>query len=504
MATHAHPTHWIWDGRVIAALAAAVVTAGALSGEVSGVLFNQPSLLKFVLTVAGPAMLVVLLGIDRAPLVLGVMVLLVGPFALYTNVAGFALSPVTALLVVAALVTRWQQPSRAFGSSTALGRAVLVLPVCLAVPLVEGSSRGLYLELLLSGLGSAYVFSRLGRDPENLRILLFAFVGSATIQGALACWEFVTGHQLNIYGNSGNSFGTDYFFAFDNVNRAAAAMSDPIALGNVLAMAFPITVCVFFFARSVQVKACVAGAAVILIIGLVSTLSRMSWIGATAGAVVAFALLRGRQRVIAITGVLGIIVVAIGLSIGVGGDAVTARFNSISDPTSSQVRTAAGDEARLQLQHTALRVAEAHPITGVGFGNLAPYLIASVPGATKGTHAHSTYYNVLAEAGALGGIVILAVLLGALADAVRGASVNRTAVAGLLGSVVAMALVWSTDYTIRNIQVIVMMAAALGLLSAVAWTAKQRDSERRWATGSIEGPTMVGAAGSSALQGHDE
>jgi O-antigen ligase len=460
---------WWLHPRVLALTATILAAIAGLTGETSAHLFHQPSMLKYLLTVALPLGIGVLVGMRRAHLALGVGVVLVAPFAFVATIGGLPLSPLTLVLAASVITSRLREPLFDSRPHAALARAALIFAICMSVPVIEGTSRNLYLPVLITGLLVAYTITQIAAEPSARRTIVLAFVVSAGIQAALAAWEFSSGHKLNLYGASnGGSFGTDYFFNFENENRAAAAMPDPIALGNFLALACPISICAVFMVRRMISRLAIAGIGVVLVIGLVATLSRASWIGAVVGTVIALVLLPGRQRVIAVLGLVATMAVAITLAVGIGGSALVSRFNSISNPTSNQVVTADGDRTRLELQHVALVVARDHPLSGVGFGNLPSYLIAHVPEASKASHAHNTYYNLLAEGGAFSALALLAVFSAAALDAVRGFRRDRQAVSAACGAIAVLLTVWMTDYTIRNTSVLAMVAAIFGILASTA------------------------------------
>jgi O-antigen ligase len=462
-----------------------MLTLLSLTGLTQRVLFTEPSVLKYVLSVALPLGSLAVLASRRPALLLAMCVVVVAPFGYVADIAGVSLSAFTALLLVSVVATRLRQPVSLASQPARLGGAAVIAALCFLLPVVNGSAPLLYARILISGALTAYVVACEARTPTTRRLLVLAFVGSASLQASLAVWEFVTGHQLNLYGASGGgTFAADYFFNFEDRNRAAAALPDPNSLGNVLAMACPLTLALAAVMRPRVARLAVVGAGVLLVVGLVATLSRMSWIAAGAGTIAALAYMPRGSRFRMGTGLAGALALAVVVALGVGGPALVARYSSISDPTASHVDTAAGDRARLQLQHAAVSVAGDHPVAGVGLGKLPGELAGRVPGASASTHAHNTYFNVAAEAGALGVAALVALALASAADLRRGLRNERVITAGAAGALLSLALTWTTDYTVRNLPVMGMVAVVFGLLASVGARPTPDDPESRTLGGS--------------------
>jgi O-antigen ligase len=392
-------------------------------------------------------------------------VVLFAPFAFVTTFAGTSISPLDALLpagVLAGLGGQRRQSTRsALGSAAALFAALMLIPVLL------GSAASSYVTLLMMLLAAGWLAWRTASEPGGLQFVLGIVVLSAAVQGALAIWEFKSGHRLNLYSSSGQeSFDNSYFFGFGREKRPAAALPDPISLGNVLALALPLILALGVSARSNGTRALTAGAAAITALGLALSFSRMSWIGAAVGVLVAVVLLPPRRRAAAALGVVAVAVAIVLMTLSIAGSAVQDRFSSIADPTNKVNRTSDGDRTRAELWSAALTTAEHHPVLGVGFGDLEPYLAAHVSGVKNGTHAHSTYLQLLAEGGLVGALALLLLLGSAALDVARGLRNNQTLVAGMGGSLVAMLIFWSTDFTVRYSQVSVIIAVILGAVAS--------------------------------------
>ncbi len=154
------------------------------------------------------------------------------------------------------------------------------------------------------------------------------------------------------------------------------------------------------------------------------------------------------------------------LPLGFAHGSVDQRFSSIFHPTSKTVRTAQGDRQRVELWQAGFATAEAHPITGVGLGNLFPHLAHRVGGLGPQSHAQSTYIQVLGEAGVVGGLALLLVFSGLGRDLTRGLRRKPELYAGLGGALATVLITWLTDYTVRYAVVAMTLAVLFGAIAS--------------------------------------
>lgn len=450
-----------WAAFAVGALA----TAAAVSGASQHVLFTYATPLKYAVTVAAPLVLVVAAA-SREPLLVITPVLVVGaPFAGATaSLGGVSLPLFALLLAVAAALAVVSGPLG--GRVSALGLAAPVALVLLAVPVALGNPSRHYAVLFGTTAVTAWVVARAASLPRGTEVVLGSLIGSAALQGALAIWELRSGSRLDLYGSAGSDvFGAGYFFGYEGTFRPVGSFYDPISLGNVLALACPVALVLVARTRGLARLALILATALIGA-GLATTLSRMSWIGAVAGCVLALALLPAGRRLAPFALAAAAVGAALVLATASGGGTFATRFDSIFHPTASSVPTAAGDRQRVELWRAALTTAEQHPLLGTGFGNLFPQLSHQVAGTWPGSNAQSTYLQVLAEGGLLGGaalVLVLAAFGGDLAAALRR---DRLLGAGLAGAGLCLLLVWTTDWTFRYVPVAASVAVVLGLVAA--------------------------------------
>jgi hypothetical protein len=437
----------------------------AASGVFASALFTQPSAVKYAVTVAG-SLLIVLLATMKAPLRFLVgLVIVVAPFAFVSTFSGVEVTPLVAVVALAVLAAL---PRLEAGTSAL--RAGGLAFVVLMIPAIVSSDRiGHWaLWLALTAL-TGWVTYQVAREPDGPRFVAAMLTLSAVIQGALAIWEFKTGHQLNLYKSSASTATVDnYFFSFGGVTRSSGALPDPIGLGQVLALCIPISIVLAASLRrwsALLGVLCLTGVAAL---GLLLSLSRMSIVGGVAGMAAALLLVPARTR-LRIWGSVGamIVVVAI-LGLGLGGPQLQKRIDSIVHPTAAHVSTAAGDVARVHIWHAAVKTGEAHPIIGVGLGNITKYLPRYGVPVTGAAHAHDTYLQVFAEAGLLGLIALIGLLAASVRDLWRARVRERLWVAGAAGALLATLIAWSTDVAIRYVQVSATVAVLLGLIAALS------------------------------------
>jgi O-antigen ligase len=443
--------------------------------------FHQPSVLKYAVTVAAPLILAALVASEDALALVTSLLVVAAPFAGYAiTIHGTHVLLLVPLLILAAYCVALEAPPGGRRSTLAAGGTLMAL--ALVIPLVESPAPAHALSTLISLFAAAYLSSRVSGRERGFRTLVWGFVASAAIQAALALWQRSTGHQLNLYGSAGAQTFTysGYFFGYLTTTRPPAAFYDPISLGNMLAIAVPLSV--GLIVRSVRVRdwtrvALAAGALVVILAGLEATLDRMSWIGALLGLAALTVLLPGGQRRRIVVAIV-LAVAAVLLLGGVGSKTTVAqRASSITHPL-NEAGTSNGDILRIQIWQRAVAQAAAHPLTGIGLGRFQGVLADELaPAGTQG-HAHSTYLQLAAEGGLIAVAGLLAVLIALRRDLQR---VRRDDVlwgAVLTGCVLAMLACWLTDVTIRYSGVATYMGILFGMVAGRARLARARAQER--------------------------
>jgi O-antigen ligase len=171
-------------------------------------------------------------------------------------------------------------------------------------------------------------------------------------------------------------------------------------------------------------------------------------------------------------------------TVALEGSAVSSRFLSIFDPTSTQGKTAqetgsaVGEQIRLQLWSVALNDGFLrHPVTGIGIDNMGQlereHTTSSGAGVKAGTaifqNASSTYFQLIGEGGLFALALLLLLLTALLADVRVAVNAHPVIGAALAGAVVAVLICWTTDIVVTYEPV----AACVGVLfGAVAGAAR--------------------------------
>jgi O-antigen ligase len=468
--------------QLLVLVAGAAALAGA-SGLTEAVLFHQPSMLKYVLTVVGPLLLVALLTV-RQPLALVTAVLLVAaPFAgLQMTPHGIRIPALEPILILGLIVIALSRPPAL--KRSALSAAAPVLMLTFLIPVVDSPARSDVLGVLASLFLAAYFAARVSTTRSGFLTLAWAFVLSAVFQAALAIWEHATGHAINFYGQAGTQvFGTTYFFGYSGTSRPPGAFYDPISLGNVLAIAIPLCVGLAIHharrGRWLEVAGAAAASAVI-VVALEMSLSRSSWIGAAIGLVAMGILLPPLPRSV----VLPLLVLAVAIPVTIGafspGSTGVQRLGSILHPL-NESNTGQGDQIRLEVWQRALSTTAQHPIAGVGFGRFQRILSAEFPPAGTQGQAQSTYLQLAVEGGIIAVVGLLVVLIGLGRDLSGVMRRDRLTGAMLVGASLVMLTAWTTDVTIRYSGVAVFMGVLFGMVAGRA----------RWAAGSAEPAWLI-------------
>jgi O-antigen ligase len=463
-------------------LAILACSAGALfgaAGVTEGALFAAPSLLKYSLTVVAPVAGLFLLTM-RGPLRLAVALLIVSiPFGgAKATLGGEQVSLLTVMAALSVIVAVLSGPSPT--SISNVGAAAIAALALLAGPLIIGSDSGgavLVGAMVLVG----WLVSRVAREgEESVLIVYWAVVAAALIQAVMALYEFKTNHHVNLYGSAGSAvtetgyFGTGagHVGELHSTHRPTGTLYDPISLGNVLAVSCPVIVVLAGRVRSLLARLVLAGTGVVVVLGLVLTYSRFSWIGAAAGTLIACLTLPSpRERIGTLAALVAVLALATSLSLATAGPSLLSRVESIANPTEASNRfTAKGDREREATWGDALTIFLNHPIAGVGFNQINHSLAQYLPNVGEGTNAQNTYLQVAAEGGLLG-LAALLLIIGSTGRAIAVAlRRNRALTAAVLGSSVTILVVWLTDVTVRYTNVAAFLAIVIGLASGLART----------------------------------
>jgi O-Antigen ligase len=469
-------------------LAAAIMAVLGASGLVEAHAFLLPTPLKYGLTVAGPLVLFFIASIERPLLATAALLVVAAPFANATaEFAGIRMSPLLPLLVLGALlVVISDRPSR---RSPTLGWAGILAFPLLLIPLADGKGDHQFIFSLATLIGVAWLVSRAIDDERSGRLILTAVAAQTALQGAIAIWEFHTGHPLNLY-SSASSLPQTLTYGYGSAKQPIGTLNDPISLANTLAMAVPqFAVLLLIVARRTHRAVIGVGlAAVAIALGL--ALDRTSWIAAVVGTGVTIALLPKPTRRRAFPIAAGLLAAVVIVMVIAEGSAVTSRFSSIFDPTSTQgksaqdIGTAAGESNRLQLWSTALRHGFLdHPIAGIGIDDMnqlereytATSGLAVKDGTAQYQDAASVYFQVLGDAGTFALVLFLIFFGGLISDIKAALRGYPLLAAGAAGAVLAMLMCWFNDVVLFNEPVAACAGVLIGTTAGLAAAARTRE-----------------------------
>ena len=231
----------------------------------------------------------------------------------------------------------------------------------------------------------------------------------------------------------------------------------------------------------------------LLLAALAASFSRGAWVGAVCGLLV-MALAQGRRtaRWMIAALCIGALVLALG-GVGLLPPAVAERLSSITrnlaffDASTAQVTTEtfAIVERMAQIQ-AGWRMFMAHPLTGVGPGNYTPAYpdFAVLPWYSSRGHAHNYYLHMAAEAGIIGALAYLALLIGACHQALvtlraTAGTYWHSVVVGCCG-IIATVAGHELFENLHALSMGIQIAAVWGLLSVLEnWKSRIDDAEQR-------------------------
>ncbi len=317
-------------------------------------------------------------------------------------------------------------------------------PLRVALTFVEG-----WLVFLLTA-----DLCRRAPDPEmRSRFALAGWLAGAAAVSGLALIQYFTRYQLHPYWVKANP----------HIVRAHATLDDPNALGAYLVLGIGLLTGWLYLAPGRRRLA--AALCLLLLAGMLTTMSRAAIGGAALGSVLVLALVpravTGRQRVVQTGGR-----VALGALLAIG--LVSAAFRVV---TTERTRTQPTNQAELVLKtfdpressdwvlrgrlawwKAAAGMFADHPVTGIGLGRY-PRSLEAYGGGRSRENAHNLLLQFLAEAGLPGALafgafaVVLCLTFFRRVRRAADARIGAIALGGSLG-VVAFLLTLVTGHTL--------------------------------------------------------
>lgn len=315
----------------------------------------------------------------------------------------------------------------------------------------------------------ALVVTTLVRDLGLVRQLLWLLVGVAaasTLPALLGGQGFRAAYGGAVV--SGRLEGT-----FTQPNQFGSFTMVTLLLGIALALG----------ARSARERLLALVATAPLVLGLLLSLSRSSWIGVIFGIAVLVVLLPAARRTLVLAAVpLAAVAVAIGAfapdepQVSVVG----ARLSTLAE-------TGGGNpyDSRPRIWAEGVREVKLDPLTGHGPGGFVVMSVRSASGAQtiQAEHAHNVLLTAAAEYGLPGALLLvgLTASCGALVrrGVRRAAERDAPLVAGLGAAAVAIAAQGLVDYTMRNTVLFTLFWLLAGLLVAAGRAAVDSHDAQR-------------------------
>jgi O-antigen ligase len=296
-----------------------------------------------------------------------------------------------------------------------------------------------YLEIFVVVPAAAYLSLD---DATDLKVVLAALLGLAAMEGAVGVWQYVTGAGAGLGASTNRAVGT---FGADEV----IAMSKVVTYGALVGLAYALT------ATGWRARLGALSAA-LLMVPLLMSVSRGSWLAAMCAGMVMLLLVAWRWTALLVALVA---LVTVGTVITQGSHSlVLKRMDSLvstlghADPSVTN---------RYRLWDTALNIWEHDPVFGVGPKAFPDYrdryaskglVVTSAESDSAGYRLapiltpHSLYLLFLSETGALGCLALLGLfgwMLGGCVHAVRAGprdGVPRVFILFALGFAVAEAV----------------------------------------------------------------
>jgi O-antigen ligase len=187
------------------------------------------------------------------------------------------------------------------------------------------------------------------RDRRDFAVVAGSMVALALLQGGIGVWQYATGTGASYQGEDVRAVGT---FGPSDV----MGMATVVAYGLLIAVGYALAP----GARRLRLGA--LACAVALLVPLILSFSRGTWI-ATAVACTAMIALAGRRQAVRIFAVLAAIAVLLVGGVGVGSQMIGQRFASITQVTDTPDSSVTD---RYTLWAAAVAMWREHPVAGVG------------------------------------------------------------------------------------------------------------------------------------------
>jgi len=301
---------------------------------------------------------------------------------------------------------------------------------------------------------------------RDVRRLMAVFVA---VSAVIALAAVASGEQLQSQFGGGLVTG-----------RATGIFTEPNQFGAMCSMAALVGIGLTLSARRTAIKLLGAAATIAIIVGLLLSLSRGSWIGFTLGIVVMVVMLpRARRALLVISVPLVIIAAGLG-AFAPGNPAVTVVSQRLSSTVSGEVRNPYDERPAIYAE--AGREIVDSPITGQGPGGfpVSASRAGSEAQSVTPDHAHNILLTWAAESGIPAALMIVgfALHLGFKTHEVSRRlrpgtrDYDRATLSGLAAAAISVVGQGTVDYVLRGPVVFYAALAIVGALMAMLHVAR--------------------------------
>lgn len=261
---------------------------------------------------------------------------------------------------------------------------VMVISTVTSISFI-GSLRDLALHI--GGITFALVMANSIKDKNSFNLIATMMIFSATLVALYGLYQYVVGVNIE-------AAWLDVENNPDVRVRIFSVFGNPNILAEYLIMIIPISVALFWNTKKISKKIIFLCTTLIMILAMVFTLSRGSWIGFAFSALIFILLIDKRL-------LLSIIPISLGAVFFLP-QTIMNRILSIGNLADSS------NAHRINIWNMTLNIIGDYPMAGVGFGHLPFREVFGTYIRTLNTyHAHNTYLETAAELGIPGLLVFL-------------------------------------------------------------------------------------------------
>lgn len=287
-------------------------------------------------------------------------------------------------------------------------------------------------QFIFEGLLVFWLFLNVVRDLPTLRMLMLALLASGTIVSGLSLYQDVTGNYSQEFGGlayrnydeardgSLATLSTPNRVERGRFDRAQGPVNEPNRFAQIMVVLVPFAIYLFRTSRSRAVRLAVAVMGVFVLIGIVLTLSRGAMVALALMAVTMAGLGWIRSSRLVVAGALALFMVPLVTPFYMDRITSITNITYLAGGDASTIRGADGAmRGRLTEMLAAFNVFLDHPFVGVGPGQFAPYYVQAYSqdpdiqfrDIREARRAHTLYFELAAENGALGLGVFMAIVL---------------------------------------------------------------------------------------------